>query len=226
MVPPSAIAIRTSPVLLPQWQAATWRDYLESCKQAEDQRAEFFRIYFHQGYLCIDMGWEGVDHARFRELLTMLITLWFAAQPNAPSFDCLGGCILEKPDQNAGAPDQVLYLGDDSPRWQPGEPRRINLRQWRVPNLVCEVSDTTLASDLDEKKQLYAALEIPEYWVIDVESHRVLAFQLGSDGRYQQITTAIALPGLPISLIEQAFARLTHESNGNAALWFAQQLRG
>jgi Uma2 family endonuclease len=69
----------------------------------------------------------------------------------------------EKPNTKAGTPDLVLYWGEDYPRWQPGESRRIDLNQWRVPNLVGEISDTTLATDLDEKKQLYADLEIPEY---------------------------------------------------------------
>jgi Uma2 family endonuclease len=218
-------AIRYSPDLSPQWQAATWEDYLACCQRAESEQAESFKIFFNQGYLFIDMGWEGIDHARFRELLTMIITFWFAAQPDAPVFDCLGGCIIEKPDQKAGAPDQVLYIGGDSPRWQTGEPRRINLRQWRVPNLVCEVSDTTLATDLDEKKQLYAALEIPEYWVIDVDGYRVLAFRLGNDGRYRQCAVSGALDGLAIALVEQAFARLSQGTNGSAALWFAQQLQ-
>jgi Uma2 family endonuclease len=218
-------AIRHSPDIPPQWQSATWDDYLACCQRAEAEQAESFRIFFNQGYLFIDMGWEGIDHARFRELLTMIITFWFAAQPDAPVFDCLGGCIVEKPNQKAGAPDQVLYIGGDSPRWQTGEPRRINLRQWPVPNLVCEVSDTTLATDLDEKKQLYAALEIPEYWVIDVDGYRVLAFRLGDDGRYRQCTVSGALDGLAIALLEQTFARLSQETNGSAALWFAQQLQ-
>lgn len=208
---------------VPIWQTATWDDYLACCKTAEIEQPERFKIYFNQGYLFVDMGWEGIDHARVRELMTMLIAFWFSRHPNQP-FDCLGGCILEKPQQRAAAPDQVLYIGSDSPRWQEGEPRRINLRQWRVPNLVCEVGDTTLATDLDEKKQIYAALEIPEYWVIDVASLRVIAFQLQADGRYQQCKRSIALQGLSIALIEQTLARLAHETNGTAALWFVQQI--
>ncbi len=62
----------------------------------------------------------------------------------------------------AGAPDKVLYIGGDFHQWQKGEPRRINLNQSRVPDLVGEIADTTLTSDLDEKKRLYAALQIPD----------------------------------------------------------------
>jgi Uma2 family endonuclease len=214
------ILARQSPSEPPQWMPATWDDYVAACESAT---ADHFRIFFNQRYLFIDMGWEGVNHARCRELLTMLFFAWFSRQPEM-IFDALGGCILEKPEQRAASPDEVLYVGEASPRWQPGEARRVNLRQWRVPNLVCEVGDTTLASDLDEKKEIYAALEIPEYWVLDVQGLRVLAFLLQADGRYQQCEVSHALEGLNISLVEQTLGRLTTETNGTAAKWFAQQI--
>ena len=217
----SQIPARQSPKELPRWYVATWEDYVSSVEAAE---AEHFRIFFNQGRLFIDMGWEGVDHARFRELLAMLFFAWFSRCQPGQAFDCLGGCILEKPQQRAASPDEVLYIGADVPRWQPGEPRRVNLRQWRVPDLVCEVGDTTLATDLDEKKQIYAALEIPEYWVIDVQAARLMMFRLTPEGLYQQALACIALAGLQSELVEQAFGRLDTESNGSVAQWFAQQL--
>jgi len=91
---------------------------------------------------------------------------------------------------------------------------------------VGEISDTTLASDLDEKKALYAALEIPEYWVIDVRVTRIFAFQLQSNGKYEEVAASLALTGLPISLLEQTLARLNEGTNGSAALWFSQQIAG
>ena len=215
------IQARQSPSELPQWYVASWDDYVEWVQTA---KADHFRIFFNQGRLFIDMGWEGVDHARFRELLAMLFFAWFSRRMPGQAFDCLGGCILEKPKQRAASPDEVLYIGSDVPRWQSGESRRVNLRQWRVPDLVCEVGDTTLATDLDEKKQIYTALEIPEYWVIDVQAARVMAFRLSPEGLYQQQMQSGALKGLDMALVEQAFRRLATESNGTVAQWFAQQL--
>jgi Uma2 family endonuclease len=90
---------------------------------------------------------------------------------------------------------------------------------------LCEVGDTTLATDLDEKKQIYASLEIPEYWVIDVRGSRVLAFRLQPDGKYQESNISGALEGLSIALVEKTLGRLQQESNGSAALWFAQQIQ-
>lgn len=223
MVALSNIPVRSSPAEAPQWVLATWADYIAACEAAETQEADYFRVYFNQSYLFVDMGWEGISHAQCRELLTMIFFAWFVRRSDI-RFEALGGCIIEKPEQRGGSPDAVLYLGPNSPRWQPGESRRINLRQWRVPNLVCEVGDTTLASDLDEKKAIYAALEVPEYWVIDVQGLRAIAFLLQPDGRYQQCDTSEALKGLKISLVEKTFARLADGTNGSAAQWFAQQI--
>lgn len=213
-------AIRTQPDAIPQWQPATWEDYVA---YRDDPTPERVRLFFNQGYLFVDMGSEGINHARFRELFTMLFFIWFSRKPGQ-TFDCLGGCLIEKPNKRAGAPDLVLYIGEGSPRWQEGEPRQINLSQWRVPDLVGEVADTTLATELDEKKQLYAALEIPEYWVVDIRAERVLGFRLQSDGKYQQCEYSVALEGLPIFLLEQTLAQLSQGTNGSAALWFAQQI--
>lgn len=203
-----------------QWQAATWEDYLA---YVNNPNLEDFNVSFNQGYLWIDMGNEGINHARFNELLTLVFGFWFARQPDL-LVDLLGGCVIEKPNQRAASPDKVLYVGENSPKWQEGEPRRINLEQWRVPDLVGEISDTTLAIDLDEKKQLYAGLGIPEYWVIDIRGKRAIAFRLQDNGKYQEINTSIALNGLPIALLELTLEQLEKTNNFNAAFWFSQQI--
>jgi Uma2 family endonuclease len=202
------------------WQPATWEDYLDFVNNPDSQD---YNISFNQGYLWIDMGNEGINHARFNELLTLVFGFWFARQPDL-LVDLLGGCVIEKPNQRAASPDKVLYIGENSPKWQEGEPRRINLEQWRVPDLVGEISDTTLAIDLDEKKQLYAGLGIPEYWVIDIRGKRAIAFRLQDNGKYQEINISIALNGLPIALLELTLEQLEKTNNFNAAFWFSQQI--
>lgn len=203
------------------WQRASWDDYVCDRNRLP---ADQYRLFFHQGYLLItEMGWEGINHATICDLFTAILYVWFSIHPEQIA-SSLGRCLLEKAKETAGAPDLVLYLGDDYPRWQPGQPRRIDLNQWRVPDLVGEISDTTLASDLDEKKQLYAALGIPEYWVIDVRGNRVFAFLLQSSGKYQLIETSQALQGLSIELLEQTIAKLATDSNITAAQWFNQQV--
>jgi Uma2 family endonuclease len=200
------------------WQSATWAEYLHRVEQPQSD-AEC--VFFNLDKIWIDMGNEGINHSRFNKLLTMLLFTWFSKQADV-KFELLGGCVLEKPTKQAAAPDEAVYIGGNSPRWKEGEPRRVNLDQWRVPDLVVEIADTTLAIDLDEKKQLYLALGIPEYWVVDVRGRQVFAFRLNDD-KYQQCSESVALTGLPIELIERTLAQMDHD-NGNAALWFANQL--
>jgi Uma2 family endonuclease len=76
---------------------------------------------------------------------------------------------------------------------------------------------------LDEKKQLYLALAISEYWVVDVRGKRVLAFRL-VDGKYQECIESVVLTGLPIELLDRTLERMD-DDNGNVAMWFVSQLQ-
>jgi Uma2 family endonuclease len=206
---------------LSPWRSATWADYENYRDRVADDQ---LRLFFHNGYLRIEtMGWEGIVHAEVNQLFNLLIGLWCMAHPEQQA-QLLGGCLMEKPGQQAAAPDLVLYVGDNVPTWKPGEPRRIDLDRWQVPDLVGEISDTTLASDLDEMKQLYAALGVPEYWVIDVQGNRVWAFRLQADGKYQECAVSVALNGLPIALLQQTLLQLAQGTNITAANWFTTQI--
>ena len=205
---------------IPQWQPATWTDYLT---YRDDETQDRLKLFFDHNYLLIEMGREGINHSQFCELLTMMLGFWFSHHPEA-KFSLLNRCQLEKPKTQAAAPDLVLYLGDDYPTWQIGERRYINVEKFRLPDLVGEVGDTTLATDLDEKKHLYAKLGIREYWVIDVRGKRVIAFVLAENGIYQEVEVSQALKGLQLSLINQTLERLETETNGMAAIWFSQQV--
>ncbi|NJL20146.1 MAG: Uma2 family endonuclease [Leptolyngbyaceae cyanobacterium SM1_3_5] len=217
-----SIAPQTSVTIPPlhQWIAATWADYV-ALRDAPIQ--ERMRLFFDRGRMWLDMGGEGINHSQVSDLMTMLFLCWAVQHPEQ-MYNSFGRCLLEKPETQACAPDLVLYLGEDYPRWREGEPRRIDLSRWRVPNLVGEIADTTLASDLDQKKHLYEALEIPEYWAIDVRGRRIFAFELQS-GKYEVCTHSQALSGLPIALLEQAIDRLVEGTNTSAAAWFSQQIQ-
>lgn len=220
MTPTTTVAPGVS-LAAPQWKPATWDDYL--ALRDSGNLDKDMRLFFNEGYLWVDMGNEGINHARFNDLFTIVFFVWFARQAGV-LVDSLSGCVLEKPNTRSAAPDKVLYVGGGSPQWEEGEPRRINLDNWRVPDLVGEIADTTLATDLDEKKQLYAGMGIPEYWVVDIKGRRVLAFRLQENGRYQQVEVSVVLSGLPISLLSQMLEQMNEGNNINAALWFSQQI--
>ena len=168
---------------IPEWQPATWEDYLFYRDEPSLEKA---KLFFNNNYLFVEMGGEGINHASISRLFAMLFFAWFTRFPDKTASD-LGGGLIEKPKKQAASPDIILYTGENAPQWKAGEPRRIDLTKWRVPDIVGEVADTTLAIDLDEKKKLYAELEIPEYWVIDVVGIRVFAFRLQADGKYNDV---------------------------------------
>jgi len=204
-----------------QFENATWDEYLTYRNYYPDEK---IKLYFIENKLLIEMGTEGINHASINQLFTLLIGFWFSQQADQ-NYTLLGGCLLEKPQKKSGAPDLVLYLGEDYPQWQTGERRYLDLDKWRSPDLVGEISDTTLAIDLDEKKHLYADLGIAEYWVIDVQAKRVFAFALKRNGKYKSIKNSVTLKDLPISLLNETLNRLETESNGMVANWFLQQIK-
>jgi Uma2 family endonuclease len=200
---------------------ATWQDYVQMRDRPD---LNLHKIAFYQTWLWVDMGTEGPGHARFSDLLTAIFFLWAFLHPDV-AIESFGRCLLEKPDTHACAPDLVLYKGANIPQWQPGQPRRIDLTQHRLPDLVGEIGDTTLSLDLDEQKRLYASLGVAEYWVIDVKGMRVFAFALSAQGVYQPIETSQVLSGLPIALLDQTLERLSTETNTAAANWLMQRLQ-
>jgi Uma2 family endonuclease len=185
-----------------QKHRASWQDYLAL---RDNPDLDWCKIAFNKGWLWVDMGKEGPNHASFSDLVTAIFFVWAFLHPEV-TLQSYGRCLLEKPETQACAPDLVLYRGENIPRWQPGQPRRIDLSCDRLPDLVGEIADTTLGIDLDEQKQLYATLGIPEYWVIDVKGMRVFAFGLSEEtgvATYQSLELSQVLTGLPIALLEQ-----------------------
>jgi Uma2 family endonuclease len=216
----TAIIVTSPPVIIDRQSSATWEDYIHRVENSQSEQLE--RVFFNCGVMWVeDMGNEGINHARFNKLFTLIFGFWFARLEDV-KFELMGGCVLEKPTYQGAAPDEVVYIGGNAPRYQSGA-RRVNLNKWRVPDLAVEIADTTLASDLDEKKQLYLTLEVPEYWVVDVRGKRVLAFRL-VDGKYQECIESVALTGLPIELLDRTLERM-EDDNGNVAIWFASQIK-
>jgi Uma2 family endonuclease len=202
------------------WVNATWEDY-EAIR--DDQSSDRCKLFFKNNQLWVEMGAEGINHSKFSDLFSFILYILAARFPDI-KLSTFGGCQMEKRGTRAVAPDFVVYVGENIPVWEAGQSRFINLDQWRSPDLVGEISDTTLAIDLDEKKRLYAELGVAEYWVIDIRAARIFAFQLDELGIYQQCERSQVLPNLAIALLEQTMAMVDTKTNTEAAIWFSQQL--
>jgi hypothetical protein len=75
-------------------------------------------------------------------------------------------------------------------------------------------------------QQLYRAMGVPEYWVIDVQGQRVFMFRLAAgDQGYMEIPASECLPGLSVELITEAIRKTRSAPNGAVALWALAQLQ-
>jgi len=51
---------------------------------------------------------------------------------------------------------------------------------------LIEIAQSSLLKDLEDKRRIYAAANIPEYWVIDVAARCLICFREPQQGDYQQ----------------------------------------
>jgi Uma2 family endonuclease len=65
----------------------------------------------------------------------------------------------------------------------PGRPRDYSGHP-TTATLVVEVADTSLQFDTNDKRLLYAAAGIPEYWVVDINGRRLLIYRDPQGGDY------------------------------------------
>lgn len=206
--------------ITPQGQPATWEDYLTYRDKLPKTRV---KLHFAQTRLLIETGRERIIYSDIKDLLTMMLGLWFSSHPEL-TFCIFGECQLEKPETQAISPDLVLYLGENYPRKLPKNKRYINLDKFRVPALAVEIADPILGIDLLGKKHLYEELVIPEYWLVNINTKKVRAFRLQEDKTYQEINISVALAGLPIELLDQTLSRINQGKTGSAATWFSQEI--
>jgi Uma2 family endonuclease len=59
----------------------------------------------------------------------------------------------------------------------------------RSAHLVIEVADSSRPTDLGTKARLYAAMSVPEYWVVDVSRGEIVVHRDPADDRYREIRT-------------------------------------
>jgi Uma2 family endonuclease len=54
--------------------------------------------------------------------------------------------------------------------------------------LLIEISDSTLKFDTSEKRDIYAAANIQDYWVVDVKNQKLIVYRTPVNGLYENKT--------------------------------------
>lgn len=200
------------------WVVATWNEYIQTIENPAYEKA---KGYYYDGRLRIEMPPVGSDHARDHTIIIFAVNL-FASIKGIP-LNGRDNCTYRKAGIDEAQPDVSYYIGENADVI-PWGTSIIDLNQYSPPNLVIEVAKSSLADDRGEKRLLYEELGVNEYWIIDVQNIRVMAFEIADDGS-RRITQSQVLPGLAISLLEEAFSRTRQMNQTQVGAWLLTQFQ-
>ncbi|NCJ05939.1 Uma2 family endonuclease [Synechococcales cyanobacterium C] len=201
------------------WVTATWDDYLRAL---EDPACEKAKSYYYNGQMRIEMSPVGNDHSRDHSIVIHAVYLF--AGLREIDLDGHDNCTYRKTGVSDVQPDVSFYIGETAEAipWGTGI---VDLNQYPPPPLIVEVANTSLADDKGNKRLLYEELGVSEYWIIDVQHVKVIAFAVENSGS-RRIRQSQVLPGLEISLLEEAFQRTRQMNHGKVSAWLLAQWQG
>jgi Uma2 family endonuclease len=207
-----------TPVPTDTWVAATWDEYIQTIDNLADKKA---KCYYHNGKLRIEMTPLGYDHASDHTVIIFGVNL-FAAIKGIPLHG-LDNCTYRKTGFDDAQPDVSYYIGDNADVI-PWGTSIIQLDNYPPPNLVIEVANTSLADDQGEKRLLYEDLNVNEYWIVNVKTATIMAFSIENGGS-RRIRESQVLPGLAISVLQEALQRTRQMNQSQVCAWLLTQFQ-
>ena len=210
--------VTTSKMTTDTWVSATWDEYLEQTDRPDYEKA---KGYYSNGRYRIEMTLVGNDHSKDYSNIHAATSLFAIAKKVA--IDIRDNCSSRKAGIKEFQPDLSCYVGDKANviPWGVGV---VNLDEYPAPDLVIEVSNTSLSDDLGEKRLLYEDLQITEYWVVDVQNVRVIAFAIENAGS-KRIKESQVLTGLKIEILTEALQRSRNSNHTEVGSWLLEQFQ-
>jgi Uma2 family endonuclease len=200
------------------WVKTSWEEYLNTIADSAYEQA---KSYYFNGRMKIEMSPLGNPHASSHGFVIGVICLFATYQEI--DFTIRDNCSYRKPGYREVQPDVSFHIGAmaDSIPW---EVKIIDLDVYPPPTLAIEIADSSLADDKGEKRLLYEALNVTEYWIVDVQNAEILAFAIADNGS-RKITQSQVLPGLKLSLLEAALQRCRQTNHGKVSAWLMTQFQ-
>lgn len=205
-------------VPLNTWQKATWDEFIAI---ADDPQNSKTKGYYYQGHLRLEPMSTGSDHANDQALILFMLTFWVGQRQILATVK--DACSYRQQGRNEWQPDISVYVGANA-NAIPWGIRVIDVDEYPLPDLVIEISDTSLNDDLGAKRLQYEDLGIPEYWIVAVETQQIFGFSIGAEGSSRRIRRSEVLPGLAFDLLEQALQRSRTENQSAVTTWFMSQI--
>jgi Uma2 family endonuclease len=201
------------------WLPATWAEFVAL---ADDPAFAKLKSYYYLGNMRFEPMSTGSDHSK--DHTTIILGVGLYATLRGIAINGHDGCSYRKVGFDEFQPDASYYIGDNADAI-PWGTRVINLDRYPLPNLVIEISDTSLGDDLGAKRFQYEGLGIAEYWIVNVQLVQILAFAIAPDGAIRHIRESHVLPGLKLETLEQALQRSRQENQSVTTAWLMEQFR-
>ncbi|NJL39052.1 MAG: Uma2 family endonuclease [Leptolyngbyaceae cyanobacterium RM2_2_4] len=198
------------------WVNASWEEYLQV---VDDPTYSETKGYYFNGRMRLEMSPLGNPHSRDHFIVISAIALF--ASVRGIDLDGHDNCTYRKTGCEEAQPDVSFYLGANA-EVIPWEATIIDLDVYPSPDLVIEVAYSSLADDKGEKRLLYEALGVREYWIIDVQNVQLIAFEVQNQGS-RKIEQSQVFPGLDMALLEEALRRSRQMNHGKVSAWLLSQ---
>lgn len=203
------------------WVTIPWEDYIEVIS---DPIYEQSKSYYYRGNLRIEMLPVSFDHGKDHAMLIISIGLYAAL--NKIPLNSLDTCSFRKSGLRECQPDIACYVGEKS-QAIPAGTGIINLDQYQTPDLVIEISKSSLLDDLGTKRSLYEELGVKEYWIVDVNTAEIIAYKILDEMEFgsQRIRQSQVFKGLGLSLLEEALRRNRETNQSEVLAWLMNQFQ-
>lgn len=87
---------------------------------------------------------------------------------------------------------------------------------------MIEIANNSLGDDLGIKRLLYENFGTQEYWIVDVQSQKIIAFAI-EDGGSKKINQSQVLLDLDLSILEEALQKTRISNHSQVGIWLLQK---
>ncbi len=200
------------------WIEADWVNYITIIESPEHEKHQG---YYYNGYMRIEDMPTGADHSRYHLLVANTINLFCTI--GGISINGFDNCSYRKIGIRECQPDLSYYCGERA-TLAPVGTSIVNLDEQATPDLVIEISNTSISGDLGAKRFLYEEMGVAEYWIIDVQNTLIYAFEIIDRGS-KRIDNSLVLPGLSIETITEALNRSKEQDQSQVGKWLMSEFQ-
>jgi Uma2 family endonuclease len=209
--------MQTQPKLITNtWLPATWEAFLQATDDPTYAKA---KGYYYDGEMRLEMG-VGPDHASDNTIIILIIGILCGLR--GIPIKGLTNCSYRKTGIREAQPDVSYYVGERVALAPQGS-SIVSLDQVPPPDLTIEIADSSFNDDLGKKRLLYEDMGVREYWIVDVETAQIIAFEIVENGS-RRIENSQVLQ-IEIAAIREAIEQHRQMDDSQLTAWLLNRFR-